>query len=66
MSEICDIDKLPESIFPINFKIIDRYQWKDPSLMAQLKTGKYKRSYFCAESNNNFNLITCEDKIDIP
>ena len=34
--------------------------------MDKLKTGKYKRSYFCRESTKNFNFITCEDKIFIP
>ena len=37
MSEINDIDVLPEGIFPVNLEIIDQYQHKDPSLMYKYK-----------------------------
>ena len=39
MSEINDIDELPEGVFPISLKIIDQYQRKFPILMAKYTTG---------------------------
>ena len=48
-------------MFPTLFKIIDQYQRKDTSLMANFITGKYKCGSFSGGSNNNFNLITCKD-----
>ena len=66
LSEISDIDELSEGIFTINLKTIDQYRWKDASLMAKYKNGKYKSDSFCWGSNIYFNLIKCEDKIVIP
>ena len=56
MSEINNTEELYEGKFPINFKIIDQYQWKDPSLYAKLKTGKYKSYFFVEESITIFIL----------
>ena len=46
MSEINDIEEIPEDSFPINLKLIDRYQWKDPSLMAKCNKFIYKTGSF--------------------
>ena len=62
MSEINYMRELSEVMFPIIFKMSNRYQRKYPGLIAKLKTGKYKCSSFCRGSYHNFNLITCEDK----
>ena len=66
MSEINDTQERPEDIFFINFKIIDQYQQKYPSLEAIYTTGTYQKGSFCGGSNIQLNLITCKDKIVIP
>ena len=65
MSEINDNEYWPEGISPINFKIFDISQRKDPRLMDKYKNEMYKTNYFCEESKINLSLITCEDKIVI-
>ena len=42
MSEINDIKEISEGTFPIYLKIIYQYEWIDPSLMSNFKTGTYK------------------------
>ena len=42
MSEINDINELPEGIFPIHLKTIDRYQQKDPRVLSKYKNRTYK------------------------
>ena len=66
MSKINDTKELPEDIFPINFKIIDQYQWKDPSLKDKYEMGKYQKGSFRRVGNINISLITCDDEIFIP
>ena len=34
--------------------------------MAKYKTSRYKSVSICGDSNNNFNIIMCEEKIIIP
>ena len=46
VSEIYDIDEINEGAFPINFSIIDQYQWKYPVLTDKLKCEIYKRGSF--------------------
>ena len=41
VSQINDTEELPEVIFPINLKIIDQYQRKDPILMDKYEIGTY-------------------------
>ena len=65
MSEINDIEEIPEGGFPINLKLIAKYQWKEPSLLAKYKDGTYHKGSFCGGSNIYINLITCEDNIVI-
>ena len=66
MSEINDTQEVLEDIFSINFKIIDLYQRKDPSLEDIYNTGTYPKGSFCSGSNIQINIITCKDKIVIP
>ena len=42
---------------------MDQYQIKYPVLMGKINCAAYKCSYIGERYNNNFNLITCEDKI---
>ena len=63
MSEINDIKELPEGTFPINLKLIQKYQREEPSIIAKYKDGTYHKGYFCGGSNIDLNLITCKDKI---
>ena len=65
MSEINDIEEVPEGNFPINFKLIKKYQQKNPSILAKYKEGTYQKGIFGGGSNININLITCEDDIVI-
>ena len=63
MSEINDIEELPEAFFPINLKLIDQHQWRYPIQMDKYTIGVYKTGYFCGGSNIGLKLITCMDKI---
>ena len=56
---------MPEGTFPINLKIIDQYQQKDPILKAKYNVGTYQKRFFCGGSNIYLNLITCNDNIVI-
>ena len=53
------MNELPKGTFPINFKIIERYQWKDPGPMAKTKCATYKHIYCNVGRNKNFKIITC-------
>ena len=66
MSKINDVEELPEGNFPINLKLIQKYQRTEPSLMAKYKDGTYHTGYFRGGSNIDLNLITCKDKIVTP
>ena len=66
MSEINDIEEIPEGTFPINLKLIQNHQWSEPSITAKYKDGKYHKGYFRGLSNTDLKLITCKDKIGIP
>ena len=66
MSEIDNIEELPEGVFSINLKIIDQYQFKYLSIMAKYNTSKYKTGYFRGEMIIYFNLITYEYNTVIP
>ena len=61
MSELFEINELPEGEFPMILNIIDQYQQKDPCLTDKLKCDKYKGGYFCGVRNTNFNLIPCKE-----
>ena len=39
VSEINDIEELPEGIFTINIKLIQKYQRQEPSIIAKYKNG---------------------------
>ena len=65
MSEINNIEELPEGIFPINLKTIDQYQQKYPSLKAKYEMGTHQQCSFRGVSNIHLNLIMCKDKVVI-
>ena len=66
MSGISDTEEIPEGDFPINLKLIQKYQPLEPRITAKYNTGTYHKGYFCGVSNIDLNLITCKDKIVIP
>ena len=66
MSEINDIEELPEGTFPIKLKLIQKYQQVEPSIIAKYNNGIYHKGYFRGVSNIYLNLITCKYKIFIP
>ena len=66
MSEINDTKEIPEGIFPINLKLIQKHQREEPSITDKYKYGTHHKSSFCAGINTDFNLIMCKDKIVIP
>ena len=66
MSYFNDTEEVPEGNFPINIKLIEQHQRKDPILMAKYKEGIYHKCYVRGGSNIGLNLITCEDNIVIP
>ena len=66
MSEINDTEELTEVNFPINLKLIEQYQRKDPSLKDKCELGAYQKGYFQGGINIHINLIMCKDKVVIP
>ena len=66
MSEINDIKELTKSNFPINLKLMKKYQRTEPILMDKYKDGTYHMGSFHGGSNIDINLIKCKDKIVIP
>ena len=66
MPEINYTKELPEGNLPNNLKLITKYQWRKPILMAKYKDGTYHKGDFYVESNIYLNLIACEDNIAIP
>ena len=66
VSEINDIEEIPEGAFTIHLKLIQKYQRTEPSLMDKYKDGAYHKCSFFGVSIANFILITCKDKIVIP
>ena len=65
MSEIYDIEEITEGTFPINFKLIEKYQRTEPILMNKYKYGMYHTGSYSGGSNIDLSLITCEYKIVI-
>ena len=51
MSEINDIEEIPEGYFPIHLKLIQQHHHKDPILMAKYTEGTYHKGCFCGGSN---------------
>ena len=66
MSEINDTEEITEGNFPINLKLIQKYQRLEPIIIAKYKNVTYHKVSFCGGSNSNLNLLTCEDNIVIP
>ena len=60
MSEINDIEELPEGNFHINLKLIQRYQQAEPIIIDKYKSGMYHKGYFCGGGNIYLNIIMCE------
>ena len=46
MSEINDIEELPEGIFPINEKLNQKYQRTEPSIQKNMKMVRTIKNYF--------------------
>ena len=66
MSDINNLEGIPEGNFPFNLTLIRKYQCTEPSLMAKYEDGTYHKGYFRGGSNIYLNLITFEDKTVIP
>ena len=66
MSEINDIEQLPEGIYPINLNLIQIYQQTETSIIAKYKYDTDQKGSFRGGSNIDLNLITCKDTIFIP
>ena len=58
--------EIPEGTFPINLKLIQRYQRLKPSIRAKYKDGAYHKGSLCGGNNGDLNLKPCKDKIVIP
>ena len=66
MSEINDTEELPEGTFPINLKLIQKYQREEPSITDKYKYAMYRKGSFRGGSNIYLKLITCKYKLVIP
>ena len=60
ISELYDIEELPESTFPLSLKLIDRYQQEDPILTEKLKCAEYSKGSFRG-GINTIKLVTYKD-----
>ena len=60
MSEIYDIEELPEGTFPLSFNLIDRYQREEPFLTGKIKCAEFTNGYFRG-GRNTIDLITYKD-----
>ena len=60
------IEELPEDNFPVNLKLIQKYQRTELSIIAKYKNGTYHKSSLRGVSNIDLKIITSEDKIVIP
>ena len=65
MSEIYDTKELPEVTFPLSFKIVDRYQWKDSIVTEKLNSTENKKGSFRGILDT-IKLVTFKNKIVIP
>ena len=65
MSEINNIEELPEGKFSITLKLIQKYQRLEPSIIAKYKTGTYQEGFFRGGINIDLSLITCKDNVVI-
>ena len=65
MSEINNIEEIPEGTFPINLKLIQKYQRLELIIIAKYKYSMYHKDSFRGGINSDINLITCKDKIVI-
>ena len=66
VSEINDIEEIPEGTFSIDLKLIKTYQRLEPSITAKYKYGTCQQGYLHGVSNIDIKVITCKDKIVIP
>ena len=58
MSEINDIEEIPESNVSNNLKLIQRYQQSEPILVAKYKNGTHHKGSFRGGINKKLSLIT--------
>ena len=65
ISELCDIEVLPEGTFPISFNFVYRYHREELFLSEKRKYAEYSKGYFC-RVQSTINLITYKYKIVIP
>ena len=65
MSEINEIEEVPEGTFPINIKLNKKFQRLEPNTIAKYTTGNYQKGCFIGGSNIDLKLITCGDNIFI-
>ena len=56
VSEINDTEEIPEGTFSISFKLIQKYQWVEPSTIARYKDGTYHKGYCFGGINENLKL----------
>ena len=66
MSEINEIEEIPAVTFPINLKLIQKYQRLEPRKLAKYKHSTYHKGSFRGGNNSDLNLIMCKNKKCIP
>ena len=64
MSELYNIDELPEVTFPLSPNIIDHYLREYPVLTEKLNYAEYQRGSFCG-GRNTIKTFTYKSKIVI-
>ena len=57
MSEINDIEEIPEVTFPINIRLIQIYKRVEPSIKAKYKDDTYHKGSFRGGSDIDLKLI---------
>ena len=66
MSELHNINELPDSMFPLSLILINRYQQEDPFLSEKPKLSEYQKGSFLLEGRNTIELVTYKDNLVIP
>ena len=66
VSEINDIEELPERSLLNNLILITKYQWLETKIIAKYKNGMYQQGSFRGGSNIDVKLIICKNNILIP
>ena len=65
ITDLYDVDKLPDDLYPLQYSTIDKYQQQDKGLLNKLRNNQYTTKTFCGGGKQR-QLICPYHKIVIP